>query len=76
MKREFPKLFASVKDVLIAKKSIINNDNQKLAEVGDEFIVEEIVEYGFDLKSMSNPQIIIRLLNSELNEYFILKTTK
>ena len=74
MKRKFPKLFASVKDVLIAKKDIVGNENQKFAKVGDEFIVEKIVEYGFDLKSVKNPEILIRLLNSELKEYFSLKS--
>lgn len=73
MEKNFPKLFASVKDRLIAKKEIVGNNNQTIATIGDEFIVVEIVEYGFDLKSVEKPEILIRFLNSELKEHFNLK---
>lgn len=73
MKKDFPKLFASVKDILILKRNISSSNNEKSAKVGDEFVVDKIVEYGFDLKSIANPEISVRLLNSEVYEYFDLK---
>lgn len=70
MKHELPELFAEKHHLLRVIKEIYSLDQLLLAEVGEEFVVEDIVGYGFDLVGKNNPMKQIRVLNSKMSEYF------
>ena len=64
-----PKLFCEEGTRLVSIKEIIL-DNDKIIPTGSKAQVEDIIGYGFDIFVYSDAGIDIRILNSQMGEYF------
>lgn len=71
-KNDSPDLYCSKGDILTLIKQIQVSDNEKaiVLEIGTAFRVENIIGYGFDLVRIDGNPIEIRILNSEMPEFF------
>jgi hypothetical protein len=69
---KLPKLFCEEGTNLISIKEIVL-DNGVIIPVGTKSQVEDIIGYGFDIVVYSgtgNQWIDVRIINSQMNEYF------
>lgn len=78
MKRNLPKLFCAVGDIVILLNPLtVQKLNQKIEiQSGTRFIVDNIVGYGFDLIGEIDKDFQIRVLNSEMKNYFKINSDK
>jgi hypothetical protein len=66
-------LFCGIGQHLILKRKVIGSDGNTLSNQGEEFIVEDIIGFGFDLVHALNTELFIRVINSDMDSYFRLK---
>lgn len=77
MKNNLPSLYGAKGDELTLIKQIeLTLDNELIIiEIGAVFKIENIIGYGFDLIRIDGNPIEIRILNSEMSEFFGDKNT-